>query len=101
MIKTISKFFLILELPQKKKLILLLLLSFVAALLEMFGLSLFIPVIISLNKFDLDAKISLKNYLVEFFYNFANFFNNEIFFLLILLGTFFFSKQLVFHIFQK
>ena len=46
MFKIISKFLLILELDQKKKLTLLLLLSFVAAILEMLGLSLFIPIVI-------------------------------------------------------
>jgi ABC-type bacteriocin/lantibiotic exporter with double-glycine peptidase domain len=101
MIKIISKFFFILELPQKKKLTLLLLLSFVAGLLEMFGLSLFIPVIISLNKFDSDPKIFLKNNLFEYFYNFTKFFNNEFFFFLILLGIFFLFKTISLSYFSK
>ena len=80
MFKIISKFLLILELDQKKKLSFLLLLSFVAAILEMLGLSLFIPIITSLNNSSFEPNIFTSNYLTTYLYNFAKSSNNIIFF---------------------
>ena len=91
----ILKFFSILDLEQKKKLIFLLLLSFGAAILEMLGLSLFIPIIASLNSFDFQSNIFTNNSLVKFFFVFANLLNNEIFLFLIFLGGFFFIKTII------
>jgi ABC-type bacteriocin/lantibiotic exporter with double-glycine peptidase domain len=95
MIKVIAKFFSILDLDQKKKLIFLLLLSFVAAILEMLGLSLFIPIITSLNNFDFHYNIFTNSSLVNFFHSFVIFFNNKIFLFLIFLGVFFLIKTII------
>ena len=95
MIQVILKFFSILDSHQKKKLIFLLFLSFFAAILEMLGLSLFIPIITSLNNFDFQSNIFTNSSLVKFFYTFITLFNNEIFLFLIFLGGFFFFKTII------
>lgn len=101
MFKVISKFFSILELSQKKKLVILLFLSFVAAFLEMLGLSLFIPIIASFNSFDFQSNIFTNNYLVSFFYDFSKFFDNKIFYFLIILGFFISFKTIILIYFSK
>lgn len=101
MFKIISKFLLILELDQKKKLSFLLLLSFVAAILEMLGLSLFIPIITSLNNSSFEPNIFTSNYLTTYLYNFAKSSNNIIFFFLIFLGIYFFFKTVFLLYFSK
>jgi len=101
MFKVISKFFSILELSQKKKLVILLFLSFIAAFLEMLGLSLFIPIIASFNSFDFQSNIFTNNYLVSFFYDFSKFFENKIFYFLIILGFFISFKTIILIYFSK
>lgn len=80
MIKIISKFLLILQPYQKKKLFFLLFLSSVAAILEMVGLSLFIPIIAILNNSNFESSIFTSNYLASYIYTFVNSLNNKIFF---------------------
>ena len=92
MIKIISKFLLILQPYQKKKLFFLLFLSSVAAILEMVGLSLFIPIIAILNNSNFESSIFTSNYLASYIYTFVNSLNNKIFFFLIFLGIYFFLK---------
>jgi len=92
MFKIISKFILILEPNQKKKLYFLIFLSSVAAILEMLGLSLFIPIITFLNNSNSESNIFTINYLTSYLYNFVSSFNNTLFFFLIFLGTYFFLK---------
>ena len=92
MFKIISKFLLILQPYQKKKLFFLLFLSSVAAILEMVGLSLFIPIIAILNNSNFESSIFTSNYLASYIYTFVNSLNNKIFFFLIFLGIYFFLK---------
>lgn len=92
MFKIISKFLLILQPYQKKKLFFLLFLSSVAAILEMVGLSLFIPIITILSNSNFESNIFTSNYLFSYLYIFASSLNNKIFFFLIFLGIYFFLK---------
>ena len=101
MFKIISQFLQILEPYQKKKLFFLLFLSFVAAILEMLGLSLFIPIITLLNNSNFESDISIRNYSNTYFYNFVSTLNNKIFFFLIFLGIYFFFKTIFLTFFSK
>jgi len=92
MFKIISKFLLILQPYQKKKLFFLLFLSSFAAILEMVGLSLFIPIIAILNNSNFESNIFTSNYLASYIYTFQGSLNNKIFFFLIFLGIYFFLK---------
>ena len=94
MIKIFKRFYSILESKQKKKLIILIFLSLIAAVLEMLGLGLLVPIIASLSNSDLTAVSWINKNLNKLLSNFLEFNENKFFFLLILFGIFFLLKTL-------
>ena len=94
MIKIFKKFYSILDTKQKNKLILLIFLSLIAAVLEMLGLGLLVPIIASLSNPDLTAVSWINKNLNKLLSNFFEFNENKIFFLLVLFGIFFLLKTL-------
>jgi len=101
MIKIFKKFYSILDYQQKNKLFILIFLSFIAAVLEMLGLGLLVPIIASLNNPDLPAVSWINKNLDKLLFNFFEFNENKIFFLLILFGIFFLLKTLFLTYFAK
>jgi ATP-binding cassette subfamily C protein len=94
MIKIFNKFYSILDNHQKNKLFLLIFLSLIAAVLEMIGLGLLVPIIASLNNPDLPAVSWINKILDKLLFNFSDFNENKMFFLLLLFGIFFLLKTL-------
>jgi ATP-binding cassette subfamily C protein len=101
MIKIFKKFYSILDIQQKKKLFILIFLSLIAAVLEMLGLGLLVPIIASLSNPDLPTVSWINKNLDKILFNFAQFNENKVFFLLILFGTFFLLKTLFFTYFTR
>ena len=101
MIKIFKKFYSILDSKQKNKLFLLIFLALIAAILEMIGLGLLVPIIASLNNPDLSAVSWINKNLDELLFNFLRFNENKIFFLLMLFGIFFLLKTLYLTYFAK
>jgi ABC-type bacteriocin/lantibiotic exporter with double-glycine peptidase domain len=101
MIKIFKKFYSILDIQQKNKLFLLIFLSLIAAVLEMLGLGLLVPIIASLSNPDLPTVSWINKNLDKILFNFAQSNDNKVFFLLILFGTFFLLKTLFFTYFTR
>lgn len=94
MVKIFKKFYSILDNEQKKKLYVLIFLSFIAAVLEMLSLGLLVPIIASLSNPNLQAVFWINKNLDKFLSIFFEFKDNRIFFLLTLFGIFFLLKTL-------
>jgi ABC-type multidrug transport system fused ATPase/permease subunit len=101
MIATVKKFYSILEPRQKKSFFYLIILSSLAAFLEMLSVGLLVPIITSLNDPNLPSVLLINKYLDKIFINFTQFNDNKLFFFLLLFGSFFLIKTLILTYFAK
>ena len=97
----LKKFYSILEPRQKKFFFYLIILSSLAAFLEMLSLGLLVPIIASLNNPNLPSVLLINKYLDKIFINFTQFNDNKLFFFLLLFGSFFLIKTLILTYFAK
>jgi ABC-type bacteriocin/lantibiotic exporter with double-glycine peptidase domain len=101
MIKIFKKFYSSLDNKKKNKLFFIIFLSLIAAILEMLSLGLLVPIIASLNNPDLATVSWINKNLDKLLANFYGFYENKVFFLLILFGIFFLFKTLFLTYFAK